>query len=219
MPYKGGSQSVASVVSGETQWTLTPAPAAMGLVQGGRLRLLGHSMARGTQPLGPVPAIGEVLAGFEFASWIGLLAPRGLPPAVADLLRRQLAAALALPVLKEAFAVHGAVPAATAGEAFLEFVARDIDTNRRAIRLAGLGRSLHLLRRLWPRTTLRILSALRRTTPARPSHLSAELDQRDGHLRERVATATAIPGRSGSCAPPGVRPPPAGGKAGGVHHL
>ena len=29
VPYKGGSQSVASVVSGETHWTLTPAPAAM----------------------------------------------------------------------------------------------------------------------------------------------------------------------------------------------
>ena len=32
VPYKGGSQSGASVVSGETQWTLTPAPNAMALV-------------------------------------------------------------------------------------------------------------------------------------------------------------------------------------------
>lgn len=138
VPYKGGSQSVASVVSGETQWTLTPAPAAMGLVQGGRLRLLGHSMAKGTQPLGAVPAIGEVLAGFEFSSWIGLLAPRGLPASVAEPLRRHLTAALALPALKDAFAIHGAVPAATTGDALREFVARDIETNRRAIRLAGI---------------------------------------------------------------------------------
>ena len=44
VPYKGGSQGVASVVSGETDWVLTPAPAALGLVAAGRLRLLAHSM-------------------------------------------------------------------------------------------------------------------------------------------------------------------------------
>ncbi len=62
----------------------------------------------------------------------------------------------------------------------------------RAFRLAGLGRLLHVSRRVWPRTTLRILSALRRTTPTRLSHLAADLDQRDDHLRGQVATATAI---------------------------
>jgi len=62
----------------------------------------------------------------------------------------------------------------------------------RVIRLAGFGRLLHLARRVWPRTTLRILSALRRTSPARLPQLSTELDRRDDHLRERLATATAI---------------------------
>lgn len=50
VPCKGGSQSVASVVPGETHWTLTPAPAAMALVKAGRLRALGHSLAKGAVP-------------------------------------------------------------------------------------------------------------------------------------------------------------------------
>jgi len=62
----------------------------------------------------------------------------------------------------------------------------------RAMRFAGLGRLLHFSRRVWPRTTLRVLSALRHTSPARPSQLAAELDQRDEHLKGRVATATTI---------------------------
>jgi tripartite-type tricarboxylate transporter receptor subunit TctC len=138
VPYKGGSQSVGSVVSGETHWTLTPAPAAMGLVNGGRLKALGHSMARGTQPLGNVPAIAETLPGFEFASWIGLMAPKGTPPPVADAIRRSLATALQQPALREAFAVNGAVPASSTGDAFREFVGRDIELNRKAIRAAGV---------------------------------------------------------------------------------
>ena len=52
VPYTGGAQGVASVVSGETDWVLTPAPAAMSLVAAGRLRLLGHSMPPTSQPWG-----------------------------------------------------------------------------------------------------------------------------------------------------------------------
>lgn len=138
VPYKGGSQSVGSVVSGETHWTLTPAPAAMSLVKGGRLKALGHSMAKGTQPLGSVPSIAETVAGFEFTSWIGVMAPKGVPAAVLDQLRRSLAAALQQPALREAFALHGAVPTSSTGEVFRDFVARDIEQNRRAIRVAGM---------------------------------------------------------------------------------
>ena len=138
VPYKGGSQSGASVVSGETQWTLTPAPNAMGLVKGGRLKALGHSMAKGTQPLGAVPSIAETLPGFEFVSWIGLIAPKGLPPAVAEQIRRSMGIALQNPALRESFALNGAVPTISTGEAFREFLARDIEQNRKAIRIAGV---------------------------------------------------------------------------------
>jgi tripartite-type tricarboxylate transporter receptor subunit TctC len=138
VPYKGGSQSVGSVVSGETHWTLTPAPAAMSLVKGGRLKPLGHSMAVQAQPLGSLPSIAASVAGFEFTSWIGLLAPKGLPPPVVAQLRQNLSAALQQPALREAFALHGAVPNGSAGELFRDFVVRDIELNRKAIRMAGV---------------------------------------------------------------------------------
>ncbi len=138
VPYKGGSQSVGSVVSGETDWTLTPAPVAMALVKGGRLKILGHSMPKGTQPLGPVPSLAETLPGFEFTSWIGWMGPKGLPPEVLELLRRQLTLVLQTKEIREGFAVHGAVPHSSTGEAFREFLARDIEQTRKAIRLAGV---------------------------------------------------------------------------------
>ena len=138
VPYKGGSQSVGSVVSGETQWTLTPAPAAMGLVQGGRLKALGHSMAKGTQPLGALPAIAGTVPGFEFAGWIGVVAPRGLPPAIAQQLRRGVATALQQPALRDGFALNGAVPTSSSGEEVRDFLLRDIEQNRKAIRAAGV---------------------------------------------------------------------------------
>lgn len=38
VPYKGGGASVAAVMAGESQWTLTPLPATLSHVQSGRLR-------------------------------------------------------------------------------------------------------------------------------------------------------------------------------------
>ncbi|MEJ5990314.1 tripartite tricarboxylate transporter substrate binding protein [Ramlibacter sp. PS3R-8] len=139
VPYKGGAQGVASVVSGETDWVLTPAPAAMSLVAAGRLRLLGHSMAASAQPLGAaVPAIGSELNGFEFASWIGLMAPKGLPPATSEVLARAAATALQRPEVLKAFETNGASPHASTVEEFRAHLTRDMEANRRAIAAAGI---------------------------------------------------------------------------------
>jgi tripartite-type tricarboxylate transporter receptor subunit TctC len=138
VPYKGGSQGVASVVSGETDWVLTPAPAAMGLVAAGRLRLLAHSMAADTQPLGDTPAIAQTLPGYEFSSWIGLMAPKGLPSAVSQVLQQARSRLLQQPEVRKAFEPHGAVPSPLTPQAFREFLVQDIERNRKAIQLAGV---------------------------------------------------------------------------------
>ena len=138
VPYKGGSQGVASVVSGETDWVLTPAPAAMSLVAGNRLRLLGHSLAAHTRPLGDTPSIATTVPGFEFAGWIGLLGPRGLPAAVTATLGDAVAKALRVHELTQAFELNGAVATPSSPAEFRRFLERDIATNKRAIAIAGI---------------------------------------------------------------------------------
>jgi putative tricarboxylic transport membrane protein len=138
VPYKGGSQGVASVVSGETDWVLTPAPAAMSLVAGERLRLLGHSMPATTRPLGETPSIAATVPGFEFSGWIGLLAPKGLPVPVIATLVDAVGKALRARELTGAFELHGAVPTASTPQEFRSFLERDIAQNKRAIAVAGI---------------------------------------------------------------------------------
>ena len=74
VPYKGGSPAVASVIAGETQWYVTPAPNALSLVKGGRLRALAHSLPQRT----------ALLPGYDYSGWAGLIAPRGTPAAVME---------------------------------------------------------------------------------------------------------------------------------------
>ncbi len=138
VPYKSGSGGVASVVSGETDWVLTPAPAALGLVQAGRLKLLGHSMAQDARPLGAVPSLADTVPGFEFEGWIGLMAPKGLPPQVIDTLRQALVAALKQPALRESFESNGAVPTTGSAQDFRTYLTRDIERTRKAIQVGGI---------------------------------------------------------------------------------
>lgn len=138
VPYKGGSQGVASVMAGETDWVLTPAPAAMSLVASGRLRLLGHSMGPSSKPLGETPSIGSTIGGFEFASWIGLMAPKGLPPAVLEALGKAIAPALQKADLRKGFDGNGALPHGSTPDEFRAYVARDIEVTKKAIALAGV---------------------------------------------------------------------------------
>ncbi len=138
VPYKGGSQGVASVVSGETDWVLTPAPAAMSLVAGNRLRLLGHSLGVNARPLGDTPSLAATVPGFEFAGWIGLLGPKGLPAPVTAALGDAVAKALQSRELMQAFELNGAVASASSPLDFRRFLERDIATNKKAIAIAGI---------------------------------------------------------------------------------
>jgi len=138
VPYKGGSQGVASVVSGETDWVLTPAPAAMSLVAGDRLRLLGHSLPVGASGVGDAPSLATAVPGFEFAGWIGLLAPKGLPPAISTALAETVQKALQSREVIQAFETNGAVPSSSTSAEFRRFLERDIATNKKAISMAGI---------------------------------------------------------------------------------
>ncbi|HET7525271.1 MAG TPA: tripartite tricarboxylate transporter substrate-binding protein, partial [Burkholderiaceae bacterium] len=138
VPYKGGSQGVASVVSGETDWVLTPAPAAMSLVAGERLRLLGHSMPATARPLGDTPSIAATVPGFEFSGWIGLLGPKGLNATVIAALVDAVGKALRARELISAFELNGAVPTASTPEEFRSFLERDIARTKHAIAVAGI---------------------------------------------------------------------------------
>ncbi|MES2399767.1 MAG: tripartite tricarboxylate transporter substrate binding protein [Pseudomonadota bacterium] len=138
VPYKSGSAGVASVVSGETDWVLTPAPAALGLVSSGRLRLLGHSMAQDAHPIPNAPSLADTVPGFEFSGWIGLMAPKGLPPQVADTLRKALLVALQQKALKDSFESNGAVPAAGSAQDFRNYLSNDIERTRKAIQAGGI---------------------------------------------------------------------------------
>jgi len=138
VPYKGGGPSVASVVAGESHWTIAPAPSTMSLVKSGRLRAIGHTMPQRAPLFGDMPAIGETLPGYDYSGWAGLLAPKGTPRPIVDRLRAALAKTAANAALKDDFAAQGAEVVVTSPEEFRRFLEQDIANTARVVKAAGL---------------------------------------------------------------------------------
>lgn len=137
-PYRGSAAPVAAVISGDAQWTLTPAPAVWPLVKGGRLRALGHSLPRRTPLLGELPAIAETIPGYDYSGWFGLVAPKGTPKPVLEKLRRALQKVLARADVRDAYAEQASVIAGNTPEEFRRLVINEQAKYSEVVKAAGL---------------------------------------------------------------------------------
>ena len=101
VPYKGGGPSVGAVISGESHWTLTPAPAVMAHIKSGRLRAIAHSLPKATPLFGDLPPIADTLPGFDYSGWQGFFFPKGTPKPIMDKMRAAVTKTMALPEVKK----------------------------------------------------------------------------------------------------------------------
>ena len=138
VPYKGGGASSASLVSGESQWSLIPAAAAMRHVNAGRMRAIAHSLPQRTPLLPNVPTIGETIPGFEYSGWQGFFMPKGTPKAVIEKLRLAVVKTVTRADVKKALGVQATEVELKGPEEFRKLVAASSEKHAKLIKTIGL---------------------------------------------------------------------------------
>lgn len=140
VPYKGGGPMAASVIAGESQWAIAPAAALMSHVKAGRLRALAISSKVRSPLLPDLPTIHEAgVAGYEYYSWNGLFAPKGMPRAIVTKLHATMQKALGEPDVKQLYAAQGLAPHGSASpEEFAKAVRDDFDRIGKLMKVAGI---------------------------------------------------------------------------------
>jgi len=125
IPYKGTALAIPDLISGKIDVLFDSLPTGMPHVRDGRLRALGVTSLK-RSPLAPeLPAIADVLPGFESNTWFGLYGPKGLPP---DLVARVNAAANEAvndPEVRDKLSKLGITPATGTPAQFAAVVAQD----------------------------------------------------------------------------------------------
>ena len=98
-PYKSDSASLQDLLSGQAQLMFEDMPSLLPSVQSGKLRGLAVTSAQRSPATPDLPTMIESgYAGFEAASWYGLLAPAGTPKPIVAKLNAEMRRILALPL-------------------------------------------------------------------------------------------------------------------------
>jgi len=107
VPYKGSGASLADLVAGQIQLAMNSAAPSIPLVQGNRIKGLGVAATARLRQLPEVQTFNEAgLKDFTAAAWYGVLAPKGTPREIVDLLNREIGKALATPEISDRFSAQ-----------------------------------------------------------------------------------------------------------------
>lgn len=95
VPYKGGAPAIVDMSSGQAEmFMIVSAPSTMPHVQAGRIKAIGVGSPK---PLGHLPGlkpIADALPGYVASSWVGIVAPAGMPASVSTRLQKEVRKAL-----------------------------------------------------------------------------------------------------------------------------
>ncbi len=107
VPYKGTAENLNALIANEVQVSFVTLPAALPLINSGRLRVIALGGPRRASRLPEVPTVAETLPGFDIGTWHGVLAPAGTPPTIIARLSGELAKMAKNPETREQAAAQG----------------------------------------------------------------------------------------------------------------
>ena len=125
IPYKGTALAIPDLVSGKIDVLFDSLPTGLPHVKEGRLRALAVTSAKRTGMAPELPAVAELLPGFESNTWFGLYGPKGLPAKVVAHLNSATNQALAEAEVKEKLGRLGIEPVGGTPQQFAQMTRDD----------------------------------------------------------------------------------------------
>jgi tripartite-type tricarboxylate transporter receptor subunit TctC len=127
VPYKGVAQAMPEIIAGRLQIAFNTIPAFLQHVKAGRLKALVITSNKRSPLLPQVPTSSEAgMPQLIGSSWHAVVAPAGTPPSIVAKLQQTLAAALAVPELRDQLIAQGAEPIASDPAEFGRFMRAEL---------------------------------------------------------------------------------------------
>ena len=126
VPYKGTAPALTDLLGGQVDMMFISLVTGTEQVRAGKLRAFGVTSAQRQPSFPDLPAIGEIVKGFESTAWFGVFGPKKLPPNITGKLNSAIVAALNDPKMRDQLEKEGAAPAAGSSADFAAFVRDDV---------------------------------------------------------------------------------------------
>ena len=137
VPYKGTAPALTDLLGGQIDLMFISLVTGSEQVRAGKLRAYGVTSDKRQAMFPDLPAIGEVVPGFESTAWFGVFAPAGLPDAITQKLYATIVAALKEPRLREQLKTEGATAVGNTPKEFTAFVREDIERWAPVVKASG----------------------------------------------------------------------------------
>lgn len=136
--YQGGGAVINDLVGGHVQASFSSSASSAKYIQAGTLRGLGVTSAQRLALLPSLPAIGEVVPGYEANNFYGVSAPKGTPQDIIALLNRELEAATHDSTMVARLEATGLTPHAMSPAEYGAFLDKETEKWAKVIRTAGI---------------------------------------------------------------------------------
>ena len=137
IPYKGTAPAIQDVLAGQVEMMFANVGNAQGHVRAGKLKVLGVTSPKRLPQYPDVPAIAEVLPGYQSSAWFGLFGPARMAPELVKRMSDSARQAIVSPEVRKRIEFEGATPVGNAPEEFARFVHEEIVRWAKVVKYSG----------------------------------------------------------------------------------
>ena len=140
VPYKGASQAAVGVASGEIPVMFNAIGTVLPLIKSGKLRPIAIAGSQRTQVMPEVPTVSESgVAGYNYASWVGVVGPAGLSNEIVAKMSNELLKTLSSPDVIKRLNENGIDPFPLNASQMTSFIAADYQRMAKVIKEGGIS--------------------------------------------------------------------------------
>jgi tripartite-type tricarboxylate transporter receptor subunit TctC len=138
IPYKGSSGARTDVVGGQVDMMFDAVTTMSQMAKDGKVRALATSGTTRNAITPDVPTLNEAgVPKYESTIWLGLMAPKGTPPAIVEKLNTAIRKIVADPQVKAEWLKQGAVPMSMSVPEFDKYLHADIAKWATIVKISG----------------------------------------------------------------------------------
>jgi tripartite-type tricarboxylate transporter receptor subunit TctC len=138
VPYKGGSQAIVDVLSGQIDFMFDTIPNSMPRIKAGKLRALGVTGSQRSPVAPDLPTIAAAgVPGYEATTWFGLLAPAATPREIVNRLSEAARKVVGAGDLKQRMLSQGIEPVGNTPDEFARLIKLELPKWAKVVQASG----------------------------------------------------------------------------------
>ena len=136
--YRGGPQAITDALSGQVQGVVGTVLLTIEQIRSGGLHPLAVTSTARAALLPDVPTVSTFVPGFDATQWIGLVAPKNVPPEIVERLNHEIQLGLADASMKTKIANLGGTALPGSAAVFGQFTASEVAKWGKVIKFANI---------------------------------------------------------------------------------